>query len=460
MADSNFISSLAGSLSAESRVLSDERSADWKDSMNRWSHYGLKMPSAIVRPKTEADVVTAVQKLVSASIPFVPASGGHSPFSYIGKEGVVIDLSQFTGVEVNETKDLATVRGGTLMKELQTSLHAHGRFAAVGSGNTVGVIPYYIGGGISAYTPLYGYGSENIVAAKIVTAKGDLVKVSERENADLFWGLRGAGQFFGLVVELTIKISPYSLMGNDQGQRMLGTYIFTLDKLDAVSAAMVPIMESEECASAGHFSIALAPPDFQHQVLLVAPQVFASAEDAEKLLKPLADLGPIMQTFVPSTFEKHSDHFDYLCAKGSFKRFTQIGMTGFSKDNFAELINLHSELVKGCPDAAMSAFSVEWHTPYKGSREVVSFGHAQVDYWMNILSWYQDPKSHDFVDSVGKKAQAISRKGDDEDAFVTYTNTSRDDPLPWRYKGEERINRLRALKKEWDPTGVFTKTFL
>ncbi|KAF3008217.1 hypothetical protein E8E14_009289 [Neopestalotiopsis sp. 37M] len=460
MADPNFISSLADSLSAESGILGDESSTEWKASMDRWSHYSLKTPSAIIQPKTEADVVTAVQRLVSASIPFVPASGGHSPFSTVGKEGVIIDLSQFSGVKVDETNDLATVRGGTLMKELQTALHTHGRFAAVGSGSTVGVIPYYIGGGISAYTPLLGYGAENIVAAKIVTAEGDLVRVSHTENADLLWGLQGAGQFLGLVVELTIRTYPYSLMGNEQGQRMLGTYIFPADKLDAVSAAMVPIMESEECASAGHFSVALAPPDFQHQVLLVAPQVFATAENAEKLLKPLVDLEPMMQSLEPSTFEKHSDHLDHLCAKGSFKRFTQIGMTSHSKDNFGELIKLHSELVKGCPDAAMSAFSVEWHTRCKKSRENTSFGLNEVDYWMNILSWYQDPESDEYIESADRRAQAISRKGDDEELFVSYTNTSRDDPISWRYKGEDRIDRLRALKKKWDPKGVFTKTFL
>lgn len=78
----------------------------------------------------------------------------------------------------------------------------------VGNGNAVGVIPYYLGGGIGTYTPLIGYGSDNIVVAKLVTAKGELVTASATENSELLWALHGAGQFFGLVTELTIKTYP------------------------------------------------------------------------------------------------------------------------------------------------------------------------------------------------------------------------------------------------------------
>jgi len=401
MASPSFFESLATLLPAGSRVLTDESSAEFKASMNRWTNYDLKVPSAIVQPATEEDVATAVRELVSASIPFVPSSGGHSSFSSIGKDGVVIDLSQFTGVEVDVKNGTATVVGGTLMKELQTALHPHKHFAgmfpshetpclrrkstygsiAVGSGGTVGVIPYYIGGGISAYTPFYGYGCENIVASTLVTAKGELVQVSESDT-ELLWGLSGAGQFLGLVTKITIKILPYSLLGNKKGERITGTFAFTVDKVDAVCAAMAPLMESKNFISAGHFSVALAPPTFQNQVLLVAPQIFATAEEAWKLFQPLINLYPFMQLVGHSTFEKHSDNFDWLRAKGSFKRFTQYGMTGFYAGNFKELVKLHAELVETCPDAAKSAFTMEWHTPYKGPRVDTAFGMDDVQYWL------------------------------------------------------------------------------
>jgi hypothetical protein len=184
------------------------------------------------------------------------------------------------------------------------------------------------------------------------------------------------------VTKITVKIRPYSLLGNEKGERIVGTFAFTVNKVDAVCAAMIPLMDSKECISAGHMSVALAPPDFQHQVILVAPQVFTTAEEAWKTFQPLIDLGPMIQMVGPSTFEKHSNHFDWLCAKGSFKRFTQYRMTGFHAENFQELIRLHAELVSTCPDAAKSAFTMEWHTPYKGPRVDTSFGMDEAHYWL------------------------------------------------------------------------------
>lgn len=220
-----------------------------------------------------------------------------------------------------------------------------------------------------------------------MTAQGELVHVSDTDpdQAELLWGIRGAGQFLGLFTQITVKTRPYSVLGNELAQRIVGSFAFTVDKLDAVAAIMGPLMESDEIVSAGHFSIAQAPPDFQHQVLLVAPQVFSTPDVAAQLFQPLIDLGPLMQMVAPSTFQSHSDHSAYLCTKGSFKRFTQNGIpSGFSAEKFRDLLQLHSELIATCPDAARSGFTVEWHSPYKGPRAETAFGHEGVEYWLYV----------------------------------------------------------------------------
>lgn len=61
---------------------------------------------------------------------------------------------------------------------------------------------------------------------------------------------------------------------------------------------------------------------------------------------------------------------------------------------------------------------------------------------------------------MDEKAQAAMRQGSNEDDYISYTNTTRDDPLSYRYKGEQRIQRLQELKRLWDPKGVFTAQLL
>lgn len=172
-------------------------------------------------------------------------------------------------------------------------------------------------------------------------------------------------------------------MGSADGQCTTGTFVFSVDKLDAVAAVLAALMKKgREFVSAGRISVVQASPDFRRQVLLVAPQVFVDVGHAVEIFQPLVDLGPIMEMVAPSAFDKHGDHMDSLCAKGGFKRFTQNGMTGFSVDNFRRLVELHGELVSTCPDAARSEFSVEWYTPCKEEHIDTAFGMGEVEMWL------------------------------------------------------------------------------
>lgn len=84
---------------------------------------------------------------------------------------------------------------------------------ALGNGNTVGAIGYFLGGGVSIVSSVLGYGSDQIVSARMVSAEGDLIDVTQVKHPDLLWAIRGAGQFFGLITELTIQCHPLSALG-------------------------------------------------------------------------------------------------------------------------------------------------------------------------------------------------------------------------------------------------------
>lgn len=246
----------------------------------------------------------------------------------------------------------------------------------------MGVIPYFINGGISIYTPLIGYACENIVSAKLITATGEVVEANNTDNCDLLWAIRGAGQFFGVVIELVIRTYPLTVVGNAEGSRQLGTFIFLPQQAADVCRVMKKITTDSEHASAGHIMIISPPPNFQ-QVLMVAPQFFGTPDEAAKAFQPLVDLGPLQHMQTSSNFETHSDHLEMMCAKGELKRFSQIGLDGLNTENFIKLIELHSKLLSTCPGAERSGFTVEWHSPSKIARELdTSFGNQDVDFWL------------------------------------------------------------------------------
>ena len=226
----------------------------------------------------------------------------------------------------------------------------------------MGVVPYFIGGGINSYAPMVGFACENIVSAKVITAKGEVVKATEDHNSDLLWAVRGAGQHFGLVTELEIRTYPKTFISKD-GSRQMGTYIFGVDKSAAVCQAINGLITDAKHLSVGHLIIMTSPENPQQQILLLAPQYFGPAEEMSQVFKPLLDVGPFVQMQNPSIFETRSDHLAHLCEKGDFKRFSQTGLTSFSPQQFVKTVDLHRELLDTHPGSERSSFTFEWHTP-------------------------------------------------------------------------------------------------
>lgn len=77
-----------------------------------------------------------------------------------------------------------------------------------------------------------------------------------------------------------------------------------------------------------------------------------------------------------------------------------------------------------------------------------------------LLSWYTDPASHGHVLECEREVIELLCKTESSDARSTYPNWSRDGPLEHMYPGDNRLQKLKALKRKWDPNGVFTPLFL
>ena len=150
--------------------------------------------------------------------------------------------------------------------------------------------------------------------------------------------------------------------------------------------ALAKMIADEDLVSSGHLMVLAAPPEFTQQVVLVSPQCLASEEQVAKAFQPLVDLGPIQHVQETSNFVTHSDSLDWVCAKGDFKRFNEIGLDSFNAENFIKLVDLHAKLLKECPGASRSAFTFEWHSsprrPLPQDPIDTAFGNQDVDFWL------------------------------------------------------------------------------
>lgn len=164
-------------------------------------------PARVLRPASVADVRAAVRFAAAAGLPLSVRGGGHS-FAGFGTNdgGVVIDLGRLAGVEVvDKDRHLVRIGGGATWGQVAAALAPHGLAISSGDTKSVGVGGLTLTGGIGWKVRKYGLALDQLVAAEVVTADGDVVRA---DSGDLFWALRGGGGNLGIVTAFEFAAHP------------------------------------------------------------------------------------------------------------------------------------------------------------------------------------------------------------------------------------------------------------
>ncbi|WP_328524087.1 FAD-binding oxidoreductase [Kribbella sp. NBC_00359] len=158
-------------------------------------------PAYVVRPGSVADVQAAVRFAADTGLELSVRGGGHA-FAGFGTndDGVVIDLGKLAAVEViDKDRHLVRIGGGATWGQVTAALAPHSLAISSGDTRSVGVGGLTLSGGLGWKVRKYGLALDNVVAAEVVTADGDVVRATAEENPELFWALRGGGGNFGIV---------------------------------------------------------------------------------------------------------------------------------------------------------------------------------------------------------------------------------------------------------------------
>ncbi len=189
----SFRSRLRGQLICEEDPGYHETRAVWNGMIDR-------RPAAIARCLGVADVQACLQFAREQKLPISVRGGGHNIAGLAVKDGaLMIDLSLMRGVNVDPVNRTAHAQAGCLLGDVDRETQVHGLAAVLGFASTTGIAGLTLGGGFGYLTRQYGWTCDNVRSMEVVTARGDVVRASKEENADLFWALRGGGGNFGIV---------------------------------------------------------------------------------------------------------------------------------------------------------------------------------------------------------------------------------------------------------------------
>jgi FAD/FMN-containing dehydrogenase len=253
-----------------------------------------QFPGAIVLAESAADVQAAVRFAGDNGRAVGVKSAGHGAHRPCDGD-ILISVAGLQGVEIDPDRAVARVRAGTLWADVLRAAEPHGLTAIVGSSDRVSAVGYLLAGGAGLLSRKYGWASETMVGAEVVTVEGELRSVDAEHDPELLWALRGSAGNFGVVTAVEVRLFPHPAVYG-------GTLMFPPERAREVLLTY-DAWTDDQPEDMGSFILLaklpppFAPPPFPDGRFVTVNLIYAgSAEDGERLAAPLRALGPAVDT--------------------------------------------------------------------------------------------------------------------------------------------------------------------
>lgn len=346
-------------------------------------------------------------------IPFLAQNGGNgwaTTFD-LGQNGVLINLARLNQVVFNADKTRATIGGGSSINNTISKAYAAGALIGTGNCNCVGTLGAILGGGFGNLMGLHGFGVDNIVSLRVVTADGLLRDVTAASDPDLFWGLRGAGPNLGIVTSAVVKSYPAS---QSDMQAWTGPLIFSTDKLEAVVQAIQDIDLRPEMNVFLYF-ISGGPPKNEPVIMVVPFLHKGSPESGRSAFARLYALKPVADNTAVIPYIKWNSGGDIFCQRGARKPSYSAGFQKMVPKVWRQIWDKYVEFQKQ-PTAQSSVILLEAYSLTK-ARSVdahsASFPHRNVNFNAVAIPWYSDTALDGSAQAFGRAVRDLWRGADE-----------------------------------------------
>ncbi|MFE2341175.1 FAD-binding oxidoreductase [Streptomyces sp. NPDC059431] len=404
-----------------------------------------QQPAAIVQPSDAADVARIVTFARENDLPLAVKGGGHSMFCLVDG-GLVLDVSSLRGLEIDPEARTAWADAGLTAGEYTNAAAEHGLVTGFGDTGSVGLGGIAVGGGVGYLVRKYGLTIDDLLAAEVVTADGEIRRVDADNEPDLFWAIRGGGGNFGVVTKLKFRMHELTTV--------LGGLLVLPGTAEVIAGFVANAQEAPEELSTilnimpAHI-LPFVPEEFHGTQVAMAMMVYAGeGEAAEQALAPFRALAtPIADMIAPIPFTgvypPEDDFHPVAAARNLF-------VDSFDAEDAAVVLDRI-----GASTAMVPAVQVRvlGGAMARVSADATAFAHRDRAVMINVAAMYGDPSEAEVHTRWADELTTTLQKG----VGGVYVNFLADDSTARIHEAypEQTWNRLRAIKRTYDPANVF-----
>jgi hypothetical protein len=407
-----------------------------------------RRPAAIVRVADADDVARGIVLARENGLELAVRSGGHSGAGHgVSDGGLVLDLADMRKLEIDVEGRTAWAETGLTAGEYTAAAGAHGLATGFGDAGSVGIGGITLGGGVGFLVRKHGLTIDNLIAADVVTADGELVRADAETHPDLFWAIRGGGGNFGVATRLEFRLHEVGTI--------VGGPLFLPATADVITGFMAAAQAGPEELSA-IVNIMPAPPlpflPAEHHGRLVVMALMAYAgppEDGERALAPFRDLAaPIVDMVGPMPYSEiyppEEEGYHPIAA------IRTMFLNGIDRQAAESIVE---GLEAGTAPMNVTQLRVLGGAMARVPADATAFAHRSSPIMANVVAVYERPDERP-VHEDWLAGLAAELRQDDDGAYVGFLGDEGEERVRAAYPGGT-WERLASIKARYDPDNVF-----
>jgi FAD/FMN-containing dehydrogenase len=408
-----------------------------------------RRPAMIVRAADAADVARVIELARETGLQLAVRSGGHSvPRHSTTEGGIVLDLRDLNGLEIDVGSRTAWAETGLTTGRYTDAAAEHGLATPFGDTGSVGIGGLTLGGGVGYLVRKHGLTIDNLLAADVVTADGELLRVDAESHPDLFWAIRGGGGNFGVATRVRLRLHE------------VGTVVGGMLILPATADTIHSFVQAAEAAPeelSGIANVMPAPPmPFLPEKQHGRPVIFAliayagDVEAGERAVAPFRALAEPLADMVgpkpyPAIFEGFGgEDFHPMVA---MRTMFVDGIDRSAAETIVEQLQVSTAMI------AVSQLRVLGGAAARVPAYATAYAHRQSRMMVAVTALFgtaeEAPEHERWVNGL-----AGALRQDDQGAYVNFLSDEGEERIRAAYPGET-WDRLVAVKRRYDPTNLF-----